>query len=312
MRSGRHSPRPHGCTVATTIAGIPHRLQQAWTKGVAAIYLDSVLLRPPSTIRRGHRRHTATNEIARRSSCRWPGVGESDCTIGYLPLQTALVKQFARDNTTEKPATLGRLRKGLIMHPDIRLAQKADIEQMHAIYAPIVRDTVISFELTVPTVDDFQGRVTEGRACFPWLVCDRAGEVLGYAYAARHRARPAYQWSVESSVYVKDGARGLGVGRGLYAALLEILRRLGYYNVYAGIALPNPASIALHRACGFHEIGVFEAAGFKLGGWHDVAWWQFRLAELPVNPLPPVALAEYSVDQALDDTLMAAIRFTRL
>jgi phosphinothricin acetyltransferase len=109
---------------------------------------------------------------------------------------------------------------------------------------------------------------------YPWLVCDTGGRVAGYAYATRHRARAAYQWSVETTVYVHPEFRRRGVGRGLYESLFPILAAQGFANAYAGITLPNPASVAVHEAAGFTYLGRFERIGYKLGAWHDVGWWQ--------------------------------------
>ena len=122
----------------------------------------------------------------------------------------------------------------------------------------------------------------------PWLVSlDDAGGVSGYAYAGRHRERAAYQWSVETTVYVGEGSRGKGVGRALYSALFEELVRLGYYQAFAGITLPNAASVALHEGLGFAPIGIYRQVGHKLGRWHDVGWWQRPLQEPVAAPLPP-------------------------
>jgi phosphinothricin acetyltransferase len=164
---------------------------------------------------------------------------------------------------------------------------------MLSIYAPIVRETPISFELEPPSEAEFQQRIRAIVERMPWLVCEISGEVLGYAYAGSHRTRGAYQWSVESSAYVSMGYRRKGVAKGLYASLKEILRVQGFYNVYAGIALPNPASVALHEAVGFEPVGVYQAIGYKLGRWHDVGWWQLSLQQ-ERSPLvrPPLSLAQ--------------------
>jgi L-amino acid N-acyltransferase YncA len=123
----------------------------------------------------------------------------------------------------------------------------------------------------------------------PWLVAELDGAVVGYAYAAIHRERPGYRWSVDISVYVAAGLHRRGVGRALYDELIPLLRRQGFVNAYAGIALPNPASVALHEAIGMRRIGVYEGVGFKFGGWHDVAWYGLRLTDgagQPTEPLP--------------------------
>jgi L-amino acid N-acyltransferase YncA len=171
-----------------------------------------------------------------------------------------------------------------------RLARAGDAAQVQAIYAPIVRDTPISFEADPPDVAELRRRIDSVLTRLPWLVRERDGQVLGYAYASPHRERFAYRWSVEVAVYVAAHARGTGVGRSLYRPLLDLLAAQGYVNAYAGITLPNPASVALHEALGFIPVGVYREAGFKAGAWHDVGWWQRRLRELTVPPAPPTAL----------------------
>ena len=174
----------------------------------------------------------------------------------------------------------------------IRLARESDAELLLAIYAPVVRDTAISFELEPPTEADFRGRIRNTLQHTPWLLVEEAGNVLGYAYAGRYRARAAYQWSVEVSVYVAAGRRRRGVARALYTSLFECLRLQGYYNAYAGIALPNPASIALHERLGFKAIGIYRSVGYKNGRWHDVGWWQLAIQEPGSSPAPSVRLNE--------------------
>jgi phosphinothricin acetyltransferase len=173
----------------------------------------------------------------------------------------------------------------------IRLARPGDAADMLVIYAPVVRDTVISFELQVPSGDEMRARIEKTLATHPWLVEERDNRVVGYAYASQHRARAAYQWSVDVSCYVHPDARGKGVGGGLYRALLAILRRQGFQSAFAGIALPNAASVRLHESVGFTPIGVYRESGFKLGAWHDTGWWQCRLGDAPANPEPPRPLA---------------------
>ena len=134
--------------------------------------------------------------------------------------------------------------------PVIRLATEHDAAQIQAIYSPIVRQTATSFEATPPTVDEMRQRLVKTLVDLPWLVCERRGTILGYVYAGRHRARTAYQWSVEASAYVHVEARRMGVGRALYSSLFKILTLQGFYNVYAGITLPNPASVGLHEVDG--------------------------------------------------------------
>jgi len=171
----------------------------------------------------------------------------------------------------------------------IRLATAADADAVTAIYAPIVAGTSISFELAPPGIDEMRSRIALTLQALPWLVSEDAqGRVDGYAYAGRHRDRPAYQWSVDVTAYVREDARGRGVGRQLYRALLPVLSGLGYCQAFAGIALPNAASVALHESLGFQPIGVYRQVGFKLGAWRDVGWWQKALATTD-DPAPPRA-----------------------
>ena len=172
----------------------------------------------------------------------------------------------------------------------IRLATPHDAAGVQAIYAPVVRDTAISFELEPPTVEDMQKRIVAVVERMPWLVCEHHGEILGYAYASPHRVRAAYQWSVDVSVYVNPRAHRSGVGRALYTSLLRLLTLQGFYNAYAGITLPNAASVGLHEAVGFVPVGVYRNVGFKLGAWHDVGWWSRLLHPLATRPPSPVDL----------------------
>jgi phosphinothricin acetyltransferase len=173
----------------------------------------------------------------------------------------------------------------------IRLATPEDAEQVRAVYAPYCH-TPISFEAEPPGVEEMRGRLAKVLALYPWLVCAEGGEVLGYAYATRHRERAAYRWSVDISVYVHQGRQRRGVGRALYTALLGVLPLQGYVNAYAGVTLPNPASVGLHEALGFQAVGVYRQVGFKCGAWHDVAWFQRPLQPRPGEPLPPKRLEE--------------------
>jgi phosphinothricin acetyltransferase len=172
----------------------------------------------------------------------------------------------------------------------IRLAAESDAAAMLAIYEPIVRQTIISFELEPPDEAEMRRRIATTLEHWPWLVCVSGADLLGYAYASQHRSRAAYRWAVDVSAYVHPSARRRGLGRALYTALLALLPLQGYTNAYAGIALPNPASVALHEAAGFEPVGVYRSVGFKLGAWRDVGWWQRSLAPLPARPEPPIPL----------------------
>jgi phosphinothricin acetyltransferase len=175
--------------------------------------------------------------------------------------------------------------------PTVRRAVAADAAGCLEIYAPIVRETHTSFETEVPSLDDFTSRLEGMGRDYPWLVCEVDGAVAGYAYARPHRERTAYQWSTEVSVFVADDYHRRGVGRALYSELLEILRRQGFFNAYAGISLPNAASITFHESMGFEPVGVYEKVGYKLGRWHDVGWWALRLQDGD-DPSDPISFSE--------------------
>jgi phosphinothricin acetyltransferase len=167
----------------------------------------------------------------------------------------------------------------------IRGATPADGAAVAAVYAPYVLESVVSFEEQPPTADEMTERIAGGHV---WLVAELAGQVVAFAYGGPHRSRPAYRWSVEVSVYVASHATGRGLGRELYGQLLPLLGRLGYVSAYAGITLPNAASVGLHQAMGFVPAGVFRSVGHKHGSWHDVGWWQLALQLPPQSPVEPL------------------------
>lgn len=181
----------------------------------------------------------------------------------------------------------------------IRLAIADDAPAIAAIYEPIVRDTVISFETEPPDSDEIGHRMTTGMPEYPWLVATDNTDVGGYAYASRHRARPAYRWAVDVSVYINGQHQGRGIGRRLYAVLLDLLTAQGYRNAFAGIAMPNPASVALHESLGFEYLGKYERVGWKHDDWHDVGWWQRSLGDEKGRPHEILSLDEIDVGSTL-------------
>jgi phosphinothricin acetyltransferase len=179
----------------------------------------------------------------------------------------------------------------------IRLATIRDAEQIQAIYAPYCTDTIISFEMQAPSVEEMARRVEKTLSRLPWLVCESEGEVVGYAYAGIHSERAAYQWSADVSVYVSSRVHRKGVGKALYTVLFEMLIAQGYYKAFAGITLPNPASEGFHHSFGFTPVGVYQGVGYKMGAWHDVAWYQKPLQAEQLEPLTPCTLTQ--IDFAL-------------
>lgn len=168
----------------------------------------------------------------------------------------------------------------------VRVASADDAAAVAAIYAPYVLETAISFEDRPPSTTEMAGRIAETLRSYPFLVGERAGGLVGYAYAGPHSARPAYRWSANVSVYVDRAAQRGGVGRALYGELIGALRRQGLHSLFAGIALPNAGSVGLHEAMGFQHLGTYREVGFKHGAWHDVGYWRLGLRSGPPEAEP--------------------------
>lgn len=158
--------------------------------------------------------------------------------------------------------------------PRIRAALPSDGEGCAAIYAPFVSGTIVSFETDPPDAGEMARRIAHHSATHAWLVAEIGRDLAGYAYASAHRDRAAYASSCDVAVYVDPGHARQGVGRRLYGALLPTMREQGMHAAFAGIALPNAASVGLHEAMGFTPVGIYREVGWKLGGWRDVGWWQ--------------------------------------
>jgi L-amino acid N-acyltransferase YncA len=191
----------------------------------------------------------------------------------------------------------------------VRFAEAGDAAAIAEIYRPEVEASAISFETEAPDAAEMARRIAATLERVPWLVCARADEVLGYAYASRHRERAAYRWCVDASAYVHLDWRRHGVGRALYTALFALLVEQGFYAAHAGITLPNRASVALHESVGFRPVGVYPRVGYKLGAWHDVGWWQLPLRERVGEPPPPRPLPEIRGGAACTSALAAAAAF---
>lgn len=164
----------------------------------------------------------------------------------------------------------------------IRPATARDAVGVAAVYAPYVLGSVATFEEVPPSPSEVAGRMASG---LPWLVADDDG-VVGYAYAGPHHTRAGYRWSVTVSVYLEASHQGRGLGTALYGELLPLLADLGYVRAYAGVTLPNDASVRLHEAVGFTAVGVYRQVGFKAGAWRDVGWWQRTLQDPPPGAPP--------------------------
>lgn len=156
-----------------------------------------------------------------------------------------------------------------------------------AIYAPYVRDSFASFEEEPPSAIEMAQRIERISVTHPWLIIDRHGEAAGFAYASPHSDRAAYRWAADVTVYVMADHQRCGLARQLYGALLGLLHEQGIQIAYAGIALPNAASVGLHETLGFMSFAVYRKIGYKAGAWHDVGWWQQRLIPADDKPAEP-------------------------
>lgn len=172
--------------------------------------------------------------------------------------------------------------------PILRSARLEDAPALLEIYAPYVRDTAVSFEYQVPSREEFAGRMAAILEKYPYLVAEVAGEILGYAYAAPFKGRAAYDWAVETTIYIRRDAHGRGLGRALYQALEDVLRRQHITNLNACITFPNPDSIAFHQRMGYRTVAHFTDCGFKQGQWYDMVWMEKIIADHPVPPQPVI------------------------
>ena len=185
----------------------------------------------------------------------------------------------------------------------IRVADQSDAAAVRAIYAPFCESSAITFEETPPSEAEMADRIESTLERYPWLVVERDGTVLGYAYAGQLRKRRAYQWAVELSVYVADAARGMGVGRALYESLFAILERQGVRDAYAVTTTPNPASERFHERLGFERVAEFPAMGYTQGEWQDVAWWRRRIGERTDDPDPIAPFPDVRADDGFEALL---------
>lgn len=174
----------------------------------------------------------------------------------------------------------------------IRFAEASDAEALLGIYAPYIEETAITFETSVPSLNEFQGRMRGIMEAHPYLVAVEHGRIIGYAYAHRSHERAAYQWNAELSVYLAPDCRGRGLGRALAKAVLDMLELQGVRNVFSRIAIPNDASVRMHQALGFRHIGTEYRAGYKLGAWRDVGLFQKQLGCFEGEPERVLGISE--------------------
>lgn len=178
----------------------------------------------------------------------------------------------------------------------IRFAAPADAEALLFIYAQYI-DTAVTFEYTLPSVREFRERILHISESYPYLVYERDGEILGYAYAHRYAEREAYQWGAELSVYLDRNMLSRGLGTRLYTALIELLKLQGVRTVYGLVTRPNEKSDRLHAAMGFTDAGATHNAGYKAGKWRDVTTYEKAIAPYDDNPAPPVSIGRADAAQ---------------
>lgn len=178
----------------------------------------------------------------------------------------------------------------LILPKCVEMASAGDAAEILSIYAPFcATDCAVSFEYGPPSLEEMTQRIVNTTTTHPWLVWKEGGIIAGYAYAAPHKQRAAYNWSVDTSIYLRPSHHRKGIGKKLYLTLLELLKNQGFVNAYAGVTLPNEGSVALHKSVGFVDLTVYRKVGFKNDKWHDVAWFEQTLIahtnEQPKEPL---------------------------
>jgi phosphinothricin acetyltransferase len=195
--------------------------------------------------------------------------------------------------------------------PTIRLAAEDDAAAVAAIYGPFCDSAVVSFEYAAPSTGEMANRIRTITTQLPWLVLEHGGTVLGYVYASRHKERAAYGWSVDTAAYVNPTHHRRGVGRALYTALFQLLQLQGYFKAYAGVTLPNDASVGLHESLGFTLVGVYRGIGYKHGAWQDVVWYQTALQPERLNPASPVPIAAIVESKGWTDAVAQGLRHYR-
>ncbi len=185
----------------------------------------------------------------------------------------------------------------------IRAASVDDAAALLAIYAPYVKETAITFEYDVPSVDEFRQRIEKTLTMFPYLVLEKDGTILGYAYAGKFQERMAYAWDVEMSIYLAQDARGEGYGKWLYEAMERALKQQGFLNLNACIAYPvqedeylTRASVHFHTRMGYRKAGRFHRCGYKFDRWYDMVWMEKSIGRHGKNMTPPVAFPDVRED----------------
>ncbi len=170
------------------------------------------------------------------------------------------------------------------MENGIRTVDIDDSADILRIYSHYILNTAYTFEVDVPTISQFTKRVAEISREYPFIVYVKDGKTVGYAYASKHKERAAYCYDVDVSVYLDTEYLGAGIGTKLYDMLIEMLKKQGFYNAYAGITVPNERSVELHKKYGFEDIGVFKKTGYKFNKWYGVQWMGKALQDYGAQP----------------------------
>ncbi|MFI1772191.1 GNAT family N-acetyltransferase [Thalassobellus citreus] len=158
----------------------------------------------------------------------------------------------------------------------IRKVHIDDAQELLNIYNYYVLNTVVTFDLEVSKLNSFTKKIIDIKTDFPFIVYEEAGEILGYAYGSKFRPRPAYNYTVETTVYVKHGAHGKQIGTKLYKELLKQLKQSHFHTALGVLTVPNEPSIKLHEKFGFNQVAHLKEAGLKFGKWHDIGFWQLK------------------------------------
>lgn len=199
-----------------------------------------------------------------------------------------------------------------MLEPVLRVADEADAAPMLAIYSPYVLETTVSSEYIPPSIEEFLNRMHTFQKRLPWLVCELENEIVGYGYASPHRTRAAYQWSVETSIYVSENWHRHGIANAIYSALFELLAIQGYYNIYVGITSPNERSMKFHKSMGFIISGAYQESMYKFGQWRDVLWMGKSLRPHEGEPQPVVPFPDIAHTPVTDRVLHQAVQHIHL
>ncbi|MCB9234686.1 MAG: N-acetyltransferase [Bacteroidia bacterium] len=195
--------------------------------------------------------------------------------------------------------------------PLIRLATEKDAAAIREIYAPFITDSCVSFEMEIPDLPEIESRIRKVNQQGVWLICEMENQVAGYAYAGEHRARAAYNWAREVSVYLRPAFESRGVAAALYTSLFSICNLRGFSNYLAGITLPNPKSLRFHQKMGFQPVGTYHNIGYKFGQWHDVIWLELFLGKTNEAPARILSLDEVILEKDWSKALHAGLDLIR-